>query len=275
MRRAVGRLIGYGYGDDLVRVVLHRWYDHYYARGTIRTAKPEADHELDACIRTTRANPDFARSTSEADHRAQCRAIELDADLMRRIRSGAFLREQRESTLSDEATLSAAEGTAPVRIPGSIPPGKDGSPPPRPPGSKRVTRIGVRRCDAWNLSDREVAFVEALMVLVLHKIQTGEFARDGVIRMTDQQLVEIATDRHPEVTWVSNQQIERAKRKFIGRPSDDKPAGRFELLREIRKGDRKPGQAVGTPSEYDATGIVSLLGPAFGRTAEIPIPSDA
>jgi hypothetical protein len=108
--------------------------------------------------------------------------------------------------------------------------------------------------------------VEALVVHVLHKIRTGEFARDGLIRMTDRQLVAIASDRRPAIPWVSYQQIEREKRKFVGRPGDGKPATRFELLREVKKGERPPGQAVGIPSEYQATGLMSLL-PELGRAA--------
>jgi hypothetical protein len=39
------------------------------------------------------------------------------------------------------------------------------------------------------------------------------------------------------------------------------------LLREIRKGKRQPGQTVGIPSEYEATGIALLLKPEFERGA--------
>jgi hypothetical protein len=90
MRRAVGSLVGRGYGDELIRAVLRDWYEHFHELRRIRTAQPEADRELAACLQATRANPDFARSTGATDHAAACRAIELGADLTRRIRSGSF-----------------------------------------------------------------------------------------------------------------------------------------------------------------------------------------
>ncbi len=80
-----------------------------------------------------------------------------------------------------------------------------------------------------------------------------------MIRLTNQQLVDLARDRHPEVTWVSDELVEREKRKFIGRPEDGKPATKSELLREIRKGKRERGQAVGVPSDYQLTGLGFLL----------------
>src|SRR5512135_47462 len=238
MRRAVASLVGRGYGDEPVRAALDGWYDHFHALGRIGTAKPEADRELDVVIRTTRANPDFARSAGEADHAAECRAIELDAELIRRIRE-----------LRSVLGKSGEEGEGAAA------------------DSKRLTQSSC--CDyviGSSLSGREFAFAEALVVHAIHKTRAGEFARDGVIRMTDRQVVAIARDRHPEVTWVSCQQIERAKRLFIGRPNDNKPAAMFELLREVRKGVRTPGQAVGIPSEYRVTGIVLLL-PELGRAA--------
>ncbi len=109
------------------------------------------------------------------------------------------------------------------------------------------------------LRPRETAFVEAVIVLSLHEIQLGRVAVDRVIRLTNHQLVILARDRYPEVTWVSDEQVEREKRKFIGRPEDGKPATKSELLREIRKGKRERGQAVGVPSEYQLTGLDFLL----------------
>jgi hypothetical protein len=113
--------------------------------------------------------------------------------------------------------------------------------------------------------------VEAVIVLALHEIQTGRVAQDGVIRMTNRQIVEVASDRHPEVTWVSDVQVEREKRKFIGRPDDGKPATKSELLREIRKGNRKRGQAVGVPSAYQLTGLGFLLEQESRRSALVAV----
>jgi hypothetical protein len=80
-----------------------------------------------------------------------------------------------------------------------------------------------------------------------------------------------ATPRSP---GVSPRKIEREKRKFIGRPNDGKTAFKIELLREVRKGGRKRGQAVGTPSEYEPTGLNWLLYHALGE-AGAPIVQDA
>ncbi len=128
-----------------------------------------------------------------------------------------------------------------------------------PPASKSLTRIKKKIYIENNLSPREFAFVEAVLVHVIHKMGSGEFARDGVIRMTNRQIQEIAEDRHPEIFWSSDEQVERLKCKYIDRPADGKPAERLELLREVRKGRPRSRQQAGTPSEYQPTGIGSLL----------------
>jgi hypothetical protein len=120
----------------------------------------------------------------------------------------------------------------------------------------QVTEIGTRLCESRD----DVAFVEALVIHATHKLATGEYRPDdpaGLIVMTHNQVRQIAKHRHG-VEW-DNKQIERLKRKYISRPDDDKPAARFELLREVRKGHKQPGGPAGTPSSYQATGIRQLL----------------
>jgi hypothetical protein len=81
--------------------------------------------------------------------------------------------------------------------------------------------------------------------------------RRSSIRVTNEQLRQIVADRRPSISWLP-QQFERLKAKYITRPW--KLATRFEMLVEIEKGDRKPGQAIGTPSIYRPTGILEFLG---------------
>ncbi len=234
MRALVCRLIGQGYSDPMIREVVGHWYNHYQELGRVRTSRPESDREMEAVIRGTRANPKFSRSTSGADHRARCRAISLNEGLIRFLRSGAFLAldERRSPPEGGAESNGSAPGTTCML-------GYNQDLPSHPPQApiKRVTLPSLRR-RGRRLRDREFAFVEAILILAEYKRQTGEYGRDGVIRMTDQQITDIAAERHPEVRWVSNQQIEREKRKFIGRLGDGKPATKFELLREVRKGCR-------------------------------------
>jgi hypothetical protein len=224
----------------------------------IRTGRAEADHDLDAVIRGTRANPDFALSISQANHRARCRAIDLGGDLIRYIRSGEFLTDGQGSPGSGAPTDDPGEQAGYINDFRSDTQGGGEIPDPTR-ASNSHTPIRNLRCVSFRLSEREAAFVEAVLVLVLHKLQIGELARDGVVKLTNRQIMEVASDRRPEVTWVSDRQIEREKRKFIGRPGDRKPASKFELLQEVRKGERKRGETVGTPSEYLPTGINLLL----------------
>jgi len=105
------------------------------------------------------------------------------------------------------------------------------------------------------LSERDSAFVEALVVHSTHALRSGD---SPTILMTNHQAAEIASDRHPGIRW-DDKQVERCKVKFISRPRDFKIATVSELLSEVVKGVRKQGEAVGVPSEYRPTGVLALL----------------
>jgi hypothetical protein len=107
---------------------------------------------------------------------------------------------------------------------------------------------------------RVIAFVEALVIHATHKVNLGEFSPadpDAVVVMTHDQVRAIARRRRG-AEW-DNRQFERLKSKYVGRPNDGKPAVRFELLREKRKGRKSPGGPAGIASAYVATGIRALL----------------
>jgi hypothetical protein len=242
MTRAVGHLIGQGFDPALVVAVMGDWHTHFDARGVVGTDADEAARELDACIGSTlRAlgRGEFRPAMVDVDHEALCREIRLDAVQREFLASGIIVTDGR-----GQKTL------IPVPRPGGKCPE---------PGQgnhcKRVTQIGRRLCE----SDDERAFVKALVVQVTHKLfHTREYRDDRVIRMTHDQLRRIAGERHGGLAW-GPQQVERLKCKYISREGDGKPASRFELLREVRKGERKRGHARGCPSEYRPTGIAQLV----------------
>lgn len=233
MNRAVGSLIGRSYDNETITSVVMAWWEHFHAHGLTRTDRPGMEHELEACLRSTRNNEQFTIAHGTTWHRNRCREIELSP--------------AHRQILATQLHLSLdgnqPQGRARKRL--------------RPKRTK--TNKNCIGHTFLVLRPREAAFVEAVIVLSLHEIQTGRVARGGVIRMTNRQIMDIASDRHPEVTWVSDVQVEREKRKFIGRPDDGKPATKSELLREICKGKRQRGQAVGVPSEYQLRGLGFLL----------------
>jgi hypothetical protein len=244
MTRAVGHLLGAGYDPGLVAAVLADWHAHSHDSGTARTVPGEAAREVDACIRSTVRSLErgtFRRSTSDLDHEDSCRGIRLDAG-------------QRE-LLSSRVVVTAVGGEK-VLLRGPV----SGSrmPPPAPTTNcKRVTQIRKFLCESGD----ERAFVEALVVQATYKLfHVREYTEDRVIRATHDQLRQIASDRHDGLRWAP-EQIERLKRKYVTREGDGKPATRFELLREVRKGERGRGQSKGRPSEYRPTGILELLRP--------------
>jgi hypothetical protein len=210
----------------VARLIGAGWYEHFDRQGVIGTGSAGHAAELEVLIRSTRANPDFRPSRGHRDHRAECRAIPIAEDVTRFIRRGGF--------------LPAA-----------------GSPHPPPPNSKRLARIG------FGLSDRSVAFVVAALVIALHKDDLDELGRDGVIRMTHAQLIEVAADRHPEVRW-DPKAIDREKSRWVLRiGAGSGPAASHPLLREVKKG--KPGEA----SEYEPVGLRGLM--AMARPTGIAV----
>jgi hypothetical protein len=238
MTRAIGHLIGHGHAPDLVATVLSDWYAHFHGLGVIGTDPDEAAREVEACIRSTlRAleRGQFRPARSDLDHEVRCRQIELDASQRDLVASGVVVTDG-----NGRKTLEPGPG-----------PGRPGPAP----NCKRVTPIGVRLCESAD----EQAFVEALVVLTTDKIHhTGEFFDDCLIRMTHDQLRQVAGERHTGLAW-RPQQLERLKRKYITRNPDGKPATRFELLEEVHKGARKLGHARGRPSAYRPTGILQLV----------------
>lgn len=120
----------------------------------------------------------------------------------------------------------------------------------------RGTPINGRFCDLYPSLD-EVAFVDALSAYVAHLIEEKLLTPDGTVLATNVFLRQVARDRSG-VDWTV-QQFERLKRKFVSRPDDGKMATRRELLLEVRKGVKKPGEATGTPSEYRLTGLLDLI----------------
>ena len=242
MTRAVGHLLGAGYGPGLVAAVLVDWHAHFHDSGAARTVPDEAAREVDACIRSTVRGLErgtFRPSTSDLDREDSCRGIQLDAGQRELLSSRVVV-----IGIGGEKTLltgPASERRMPL--------------PAHATNCKRVTQTGRFLCESGD----ERAFVEALLVQATYKIHHArEYSDDGVIRATHDQLGRIAGARHGGLRWAP-QQIERLKRKYVTREGDGKPASRFELLREVRKGERRRGHPKGRPSEYRPTGILLLL----------------
>ena len=244
MNRAVGSLIGGGFEPDLVAAVMGDWHAHFHGQGVIRTGPDEAAQEVDACIRSTiRAleRGTFRSATSTLNHETLCHQIQLDGRQRKLLASGII-----DTDSQGQKTLLLGPGHG-RQIPTPI----------QQPYCKRVTQIGIRLCN----SDDERAFVEALVVLTTYKIlHTREYSDEAVIRMTHDQIRQIASNRREGLEW-GHQQVERLKCKYVTREADGKPASRFELLREVLKGERKRSHPRGRPSEYQPTGVLRLLTP--------------
>jgi hypothetical protein len=232
MTRAVGSLVGREYDDGLITDVLTAWWGHFHALGRTRTGQRGMAGELEACIRSTRRNPNFALAKGDRWHRARCQQIKLDARQQRLLRSllepgdaGAGLRIAEESTKHSTAHTPC----------------------------KSMTCIDSRLCE----TEDERHYVEALIVQATHKrIDLGEVE----IKMTDEQIRQIARDRRMEGwrPW-DCQQMDRLKRKYLCRPG--RPATRLELMRMTQEGRPRRGRQPGLPSHYQATGIEGLLSP--------------
>lgn len=109
--------------------------------------------------------------------------------------------------------------------------------------------------------------MEALLVQSLHKAALGELGRDQVLRLTYDQIREIACARHPELAWghaagpdgvaAENTELKRQKSKWVDRLGKA-GASHASLLREIKVG-RRSGEAAGEPSEFELTGLLDLM----------------
>ncbi|MGZ3416024.1 MAG: hypothetical protein ACXVAT_19570, partial [Isosphaeraceae bacterium] len=88
----------------------------------------------------------------------------------------------------------------------------------------------ARSCQ--DLTERESVFVETILVLALHKSDLGELGSDQVLRMTYDQIREVAEARHPHIRWGcagtesdekrDNTELKRQKKKWVdrlGKPS--------------------------------------------------------
>lgn len=239
MVRAVGGLVGRGFADDVVRQVMMGWWEHFYERGRVRTGRLESEKDLADCIRRTRRNPKFQCAMGDEWHRNQCQRIRLN-DRQRRLLAGPIPLRVHIQSLENEPDGPLGLAHRPC---------------------KTVIRIGDRLC----ISDAERLFVEALIVYVTHRRNN---LNEDVIQMTDGHILKIAVDRRG-ADWRpwDNQQIERLKRKNIGRP--DRPATVCELLWMTIPGQRGKGRKPGTPSVYETTGIERLLSPRARRPALI------
>ncbi len=249
MCRAVGRLVGRGYADDIIVEVMTDWGAYFYAQGRVRTDGEGMQEELIACLRATRANSNFRPAHGESYHVAACAAIQLDDEQRRLLKSSI-------AALSS-IVASRADPSDPADP--SPPNGRRGSedhPPyePLPYPCKSVTnmrRLSNRLCESRD----ESWFAEVLVVIAIYKLDDkGE----GTIRVTHDQIREIAALRFGEAMcgW-DNQQLDRLKLKYVARRGT--PAKVFELMREIHKGQPGRNGNPGTPSEYEATGIRALL----------------
>jgi hypothetical protein len=237
MVQVVASLLGRGYGPDVTYAVTREWWQFFYAKNVIRTHPKRAPGMIRATIRVLQSSTTFVPARSDVDHDPDCRSIELEDWQLERMQSVITALSQTQLGARNTPILRASQA------------------------------IQRRLCE----TDQEQAFVEALIVLVTHKRRLGE----SPISMTNAQVQALVTERHPDTPLEHRQTFERLKERYITRQNGEKPASRFELLREIRKGTRKPGQAVGIPSEYEATGIERLLAPPVGHAAGLPVSSVA
>jgi Bifunctional DNA primase/polymerase, N-terminal len=243
-KRVVASLIGRGFDDQTTTDVTCLWWHHFHGLGMIGTEPSKARTMTRRAIRSIRANDSF-RLALGPDHRALCLAIELTEEQRRLL--GANVAELELAALrlgggiglgqADDGESQTSHGTQ---------------------NHKSLTRNSPLLSDRLCRSPDEAAFVESVLVHSLHKlaIEPGE-----LIRMTGDQIRAVASDRALGGDW-TDMQMERLKAKYFWRPG--KPATRYELLREIVKGDRRPGLTVGTPSEYLATGLRVFLAASSG-----------
>jgi hypothetical protein len=228
MARAIGNLVGREYEANLIRCVMRRWHQHFFASGKARTSVEQGIREIERCLHGTLQNRKFTKAAG-VDHRETVRQIELGDETRTLIRTGRVITDG-----DGHQTLAPS--------------------PPYIPHGTGVTHFGQtykRLCESRD----EEAFVEVVLAHALHELERPQ---NGLVLMTRTQINTAAADRFDGLRW-HPQQFERLKAKYITREADGKPATRFELMREIVKGSRRPGQSVGEPSKYELTGILCLL----------------
>lgn len=129
----------------------------------------------------------------------------------------------------------------------------------RTPGDTKRRSLTGRLCESRD----ERWFVESLLVLLdIRRRRQQRTATPQVVssfRFTHNQVRQIVSLRFGvELPVWDNTQFDRLKRKYISRvgaKAQLEPATRFELFREVAKGQRARGSARGTPSVYQPTGI--------------------
>ena len=126
------------------------------------------------------------------------------------------------------------------------------------PGNTKKRSLMGSLCETQD----ERRFVEALMVMLARQRQAATGAPSR-FRVTHDQLRRVAATRYGlELPVWENSQIARLKEKYIGRLRTDgqhDSASRFELFREVVKGQRARGKDKGTPSIFEPTGIEAFF----------------
>jgi hypothetical protein len=218
--KVIASLTGRGFEADLVLRVVMGWFDHHHASGLIGTGRAEAERAARANIAATIKRGTIKPARSAVDHRARVAKLDLGGQ-GERLR-GAGLIEGVLDTPTD---------------------------PPHPCNRGQPGDAGpILLCQ----TDREFAFVEALLAYLAYKVV--ELGEDPP-KATREQLAWAIEDRHG--LNLSKREIARMKDKFIGR--QDKPATRYELAFQTRTGRQ------GVPSEFRLTGLLHFMG-ALDRT---------
>jgi hypothetical protein len=291
MTPAVGSLFARCLSDDVILSVMLRWYDHFNKLGRIRSSRESMEGELIASLRTTRGNARFIPICPSVFHEAACARYQLPQaalDLLNtpvdQLRSNVEVGGETEHEFR-----SVSDGESQEGIPDPNPIQEEGTIPPIQSNCNGVTQTSVGLCmlpgvdrpeeSTRNKANRstvgrlcqsldEQRFVELLVVIAAYqRDQTSGLQLQPnspteavpAVHMTHDQLRRIAVSRfHLEMPVWENAQIDRLKRKFINRlkcNGEREPATRFELLREISKGERPRRGDRGTPSKFEPTGI--------------------
>ncbi len=101
--------------------------------------------------------------------------------------------------------------------------------------------------------------VQSLVQHLVYLRREGLWSRGRTFATTDAELVTLATRLDPSVAWdEGGSDLLAVKQDLIDR-FDSGPARRHAFAREVVRGDRRAGEAVGRPSEYEPTGLLDLL----------------
>jgi hypothetical protein len=175
MVRAVGSLAGRGIDDNTIVEVMLSWYEHFDAQGKVGSDRETMENELINCFRSTRDNPDFQPSYSEAFYESAYANHVLPERVLSTM--GATL----------EVLNKTSYGNGQPTVSGSTPEDQDHSNDQDHPNDAnihciRVTRSGRMRkrlCD----SKHERLFIECLLAVVAWKL--FGFSRNGTNRLLE------------------------------------------------------------------------------------------